>query len=82
MRFYLPAKATRCRLGKHSLSTQRCVMIEEFPHLGGDLAVGWVLPQGGAYHVPLQLLVFSIKLRLRATGEGDGKSLRPSLVPL
>ncbi len=22
-------------------------MIDEFPHLGGDPAVGWALPQGG-----------------------------------
>ncbi len=57
-------------------------MIDEFPRLGGDPAVGWALPQGGAYHVPLQLLVFSIKLRLRAMGEGDGELLHPSSVPL
>jgi hypothetical protein len=57
-------------------------MINEFPHLGSDPAVGWALPQGGAYHVPLQLLIFSIELLLRAAGEGDGKLLRPSLVPL
>jgi hypothetical protein len=57
-------------------------MMNEFLHLGSDPAVGWALPQGGAYHVLLQLLIFSVKLLLRATGEGDGKSLRPLLVPL
>jgi hypothetical protein len=57
-------------------------MIDEFPRLGGDPAVGGALPQGGAYQVLLQLLLFSIKLHSRAAGEGDGKSLRPLLVPL
>ena len=57
-------------------------MMNEFLHLGSDPAVGWALPQGGAYHVLLQLLIFSVKLRLRAAGEGDGESLQLSLVML
>ncbi len=34
------------------------------------------------HYVPLQFLIFSIKLLLRTAGEGDGESLRPSAVPL
>ncbi len=82
MHFYLPAEAVRCCLGEHSLLTQHRKMINKFPRLGGDPAVGWALPQGGAYHIPLQLLIFSVKLRLRAAGEGDGESLQLSLVML
>jgi hypothetical protein len=61
---------------------QQCAMIDEFSRLGGDPAVGWALPQGGAYYVPLQFLIFSVKLLPRAVGVGDGKLLRPSSVPL
>ncbi len=57
-------------------------MIDECSRLGGDPAVDWALPQGGAYHILLQLLVFSVKLRSRAVGEEDGESLRPLLVQL
>jgi hypothetical protein len=51
-------------------------------HLGGDPALGWVLPHGGAYHVPLQFLIFSIQLLPTNVGEGDGESLHSSSVPL
>jgi hypothetical protein len=57
-------------------------MINEFSRLGGDPAVGWALPQGRAYYVPLQFLIFSVELLPRAAGEGDGKSLCPLLVLL
>jgi hypothetical protein len=57
-------------------------MIDEFPRLSGDPAVGWLLPQGGVYYVPVQFLIFSVKLLARAAGEGEGKLLRPLLVPL
>ncbi len=61
---------------------QQCAMIDEFPCLGSDPGVGWALPQGGVYHIPLQLLTFSVELLPRAMGEGDGKLLCPLSVPL
>jgi hypothetical protein len=47
-------------------------MIDEFSRLDGDPAVGWALPQGGVYYVPLQFLIFSVKLLPRAAGEEMG----------
>ncbi len=82
MRSYLPAEALRGRLGEHALPSQHRVMINKLPCRGSDPAVGWVLPQRGANYVPLQFLVFSIKLSARTAGEGDWESLRPPLVPL
>ncbi len=79
---YLPAEASRGRLGEHALSSQHRVMINELPRRGGDPAVGWALPQRGANYVPLQFLVFSIELSARTAGEGDWELLRPPSVPL
>ncbi len=82
MHSYLPAEASRGRLGEHALPSQLCAMINELPRRGGDPAVGWALPQRGANYVPLQFLVFSIELSARTAGEGEWESLHPPSVLL
>jgi hypothetical protein len=64
--FYLQAEAACCRLGEHSLPMQHCVMIDKFPRLGSDPAVGWALPQGGAYHAA------ALCIQCQAVFEGGG----------
>ncbi len=82
MRSYLPAEASRGCLGEHALPSQHRMMINKLPRHGSDPAVGWALPQQGANYVPLQFLIFSIKLSARTAGEGDWELLHLPLVPL